>query len=413
MNIWLPTALCVSTLILAGCNGSSDDNKTNTAPSQSEVIHQQIRDLINTTMAQDQIPGMSLALVSDQDVLFAEGFGVREQNQPESITPDTPFWLGSVSKAVMGTAITHAMENQLLDLTTPITSTLNAAGSFTLATPEADNMALIHLVTHISGIEDDDNYDCAYFYDNGAGQTRYLAEDFSDLSCNASVPTDMSSYLRSYLSADGAYYDADNFNPPGEEHEYSNIASALAGYTLQLATGQSLADYAQANLFSPMGMLNTSWKLSDFDISRIAVPHIRNGNGGLISLPFYSLSTWPDGGLRSSANDLAMFLQMVMNQGNSGGVQILRPDSVELMQSNIIGDDNEAYGIFWNTTTMNGRVLKGHTGSDPGAFSFMLYDPATQLGVVLIANGDDNFAGMDTKYFGIIEQLLQQAEKLK
>jgi len=223
--------------------GSSDDNKTGTTQPQSqlEVTRQEIIDLINPAMIQAQIPGMSLALVSDQKVLFAEGFGVREQNQPESITPDTSFWLGSVSKAVMG--------NQLLELSTPVSGMLNTAGSFTLATLEADKMVLAPLVTHISGIKDDDNDDCAYFYDNGAGQTQYLYEDFSDLSCNNSIPTDLGSYLQIYLSADGAYYNAYNFNPPGKQHEYSNIASALAGYTLKLVTGASLADYARANLY--------------------------------------------------------------------------------------------------------------------------------------------------------------------
>ncbi len=411
-NKWLSAGFFSAAIILSGCNGDSLKEVFDKVEAEDNIIK-----LINEAMEEDQIPGMALALVSDNKTLFAKGFGHLDANQLSKVRSDTPFWLGSISKAVMGTAIMHARDQQLLSLDTSVSETLAQAGSFTLATPEADTLTLRHLVTHTGGINDSDYYGCAYYihnttYNNDTeGDIQYLVSAYTDITCSPDVPTDLGGYLQNYLAEDGVYYDPANFTTPGEQ-QYSNIGAALAGYTLELKTGLSLADYAQFNLFGPMGMSNTSWKLSDFDASRIAQPHLRSDTGQPIPLPQYNLSTWPDGGLRSSVRDLAVYLRMMINQGKHNNTRIIHSDSAALMQATLSGDHNDGHGIFWYTVTSHGRTLKGHSGSDPGVFSMMFYDPEKSLGLVLLANGDDNFPGMDGKYQYLMEKLLDYAEDL-
>ena len=406
MNKWLSVVLCGTAITLSGCNGSSFKEAFDKVEAEEKI-----RKLINDTMKEDQIPGMALALVSDEKTLFAKGFGHLDTSQLNEVGSDTPFWLGSISKAVMGTAIMHARDQQLLSLDTSVPETLAQSAPFVLASPETDSLTLRHLATHTGGITDNDYYGCAYYTHDAGGNIQYLVSTYTDITCSSEVSTDLAGYLHSYLAEDGQYYDPANFTTPGEQ-QYSNIGAALAGYTLELKTGQSLADYAQYNLFSPMGMTDTSWKLSDFDTSRIARPHMRSDTGQPIPLPLYSLSTWPDGGLRSSARDLAVYLRMMMNQGKHNDTRIIRSDSAALMQATLSGDHNNGHGIFWYTVTSYGRTLKGHSGSDPGAFSMMFYDPDKSLGLVLLANGDDDFPGMDSKYQHLMEKLLDYAEDL-
>jgi len=106
-------------------------------------------------------------------------------------------------------------------------------------------------------------------------------------------------------------------------------------------------------------------------------------------LPLYSYSTWPDGGLRSSANDLAKYLLMVMNKGKIDNTRILTVNSVKEMLPT--ADRYSEIGVFWYKEKLtNGRTVIGHGGVEAGAYTYMFYDPNKQVGVILLANGDDD-----------------------
>jgi CubicO group peptidase (beta-lactamase class C family) len=126
-------------------------------------------------------------------------------------------------------------------------------------------------------------------------------------------------------------------------------------------------------------MTNTSFRLSDLERSSIALP---NGTGPLQGFP-----TFPDGTLRSSPSHLGKFLIAHMNGGACGDRRILEPATVrEIFRNQTAVDSSQ--GLIWHTMSFGGNTLWGHSGDDPGISSNMFFDPATRIGVLLVANGE-------------------------
>ncbi len=416
-------ASLASTLFLVGCGGGSSSIERLVEDTIQESQQKEIRNEIEQVMDRFHIPGVSVALVANKRVVFSEGFGFTHLDAGKAVTGDTSFWLGSTSKAVAGVALMRAQEQGLLSLDDHVQTLLANDSGMNLSLPHTHPVLLRHLVSHTSTIVDTDNYDCAYFVGEEQGEHYSLANAFIGGDCNEDTPVDLAGYLNAYLSESGAYYSAaDNFllAEPGASFEYSNIASALAGYTLESVTGTSLADYAMEHIFSPLGMNNTSWKRSDLVLEDIATPHVWDDeSAAMVDLPIYDLSTWPDGGLRSSADDLAKLLLAIMQQGElpageQQAVRVLAQGSVATLLEPLVEGLGLEVGVFWMTTeTYTGRKVVGHAGSDPGAYSFMFFDPKEQVGVVLMGNGDDEFDDTFENAHGqLIETLLDAAEVL-
>lgn len=317
------------------------------------------------------IPGAAVALVRDGEVVWSKGYGFANVNDERPVTADTPFMIASVSKAVMGVALMHAVENNTVALDADINDYLD----FTVKNPRLatlseqgdSSITLRHLATHTSGITDRDwLYTNSYSYGDPV--------------------ISLEAFLRDYFSLDGKQFRTEgNFldSAPGKTSAYSNIGAGLAGHVIGAATGQRLDVYAREHIFIPLGMTNTGWFLADFtDPSQIAQPHAFANR----AFPHYGYPTWPDGQLRTSANDLARLLAMVMNGGQLDGVRILETETVDAMLTKqqfpglaaVAGE-----GIFWSYTR-SGMV--GHNGGDHGATTAMYINPATNTGVVVLSN---------------------------
>lgn len=400
-------SLILVSVLAVACRSNDNNNNNIVSPSGSDdmAITNPLQDssLIDNTieslLADNPVPGMAVAIVSSPEnpVIWSKGYGVVDIETSAAVNENTSFWMGSVSKAVMGTAILIAQEQGFLSVDDDVRALISTSGGFGVDNPESRAITLKQLATHTSGIiDDDDKYACAYFVNNDDGTQTKLVNllDF-DISCPDEGPSTLSGFLAAYLDAGGIYYDAtENFSSaaPGETFEYSNIGAGLAGYTLELATGQTLAEFAAERIFIPLDMANTSWRYDDLDAADVATPHTVDDDE-VIPLPNYELATWPDGGLRSSASDMARFLSTIMNDGRFGqsGVRILEETSVEQM----LTPATEEYGVFWEVdvsleSSGQEHMLFGHSGSDPGAFSYIYFDPMRGIGIVVIATGDDD-----------------------
>lgn len=300
-----------------------------------------------------------------------------------------------------------------------VSALVAASGGFSINNPESRAITLRHLATHTSGIIDNDNkYTCAYYVNNDDGSQTKLANLFDvGISCPEHVPNTLPGFLAAYLDATGEYYEsADNFSAsiPGETFEYSNIGAGLAGYALEVATGQTLAEFATAEIFIPLGMPDTSWRYEDLDPASVATPYTSDNNAPE-PLPNYELATWPDGGLRSSAADMARLLATIMNNGTFGqsAASILKPASDTQMLTPVADD----YGLFWEVDNLpdcgsEQNPCYGHTGSDPGAFTVMYFDPELDVGIVMVATGDDDEID-DQAFLDLFKLLFKSGELLQ
>ena len=307
------------------------------------------------------IAGMGIAIVSGDSIVFNKGYGHADIKNGRPFTPHTVMNIASISKTFIGVAIMQAVEDNLIDLDDDVNKIL----PFQVANPNSPEsiITLRHLMSHMSGIRDEKTtYFGSYHYGDDS-------------------PTPLGQFLEDYLSPKGRYYSKNNFTDhgPGEKHEYSNIGAGLAGYILEIVKEAPLNVITQKTIFEPLGMQNTCWFLSEMEISKHSkLYESKDDNKAFKELPLYGLTTYPDGGLRTTITDLSYYLLCIMNYGSYRGKQILREESVVDM---LEPDHIDSYAKFW---TIGDKI--GHGGADPGVNTSMFFDPKDNLGVIIFIN---------------------------
>jgi CubicO group peptidase (beta-lactamase class C family) len=280
------------------------------------------------------------------------------------VTPDTDFMLASISKTFVATAAMQQVEAGSLSLSADVDSYL----PFAVRNPSYpdDPITLFQLLTHTSSIRD--YY--SFGYDYGAD---------SDLALRDA--------MEGYLVPGGAYYDENGFNygptAPGARYQYSNIATSLAALLVEESAATPFDAYCDANIFAPLGMNRTSWKLAGTDQSTLAMPY-RYDSPTASYEPYghYGYPEYPCGQLRTSVSQLGRFLALSMNGGVYRGVRLLQQATVTQMLTPQVDALERGQGLTWYWA---GRLV-GHSGGDKGVTTHMYFDPATGAGVILLAN---------------------------
>jgi CubicO group peptidase (beta-lactamase class C family) len=366
------------------------------APARDEAT---LDTFIEQQMHEAGIAGLGAAIVVDRRVVWMHGYGEADRARGVPFTTDTAMNVGSITKTVTGVALMRAVQAGKLDLDADIDAYLPFAVS-NPAFPDAP-ITLRQLATHTSGITDRwEVYDRAYHYGGDAPQA-------------------LGEFLRDYFVPGGAQYSKDNFlaSAPGTHREYSNIGAALAGYIVERATGERLDALTQRDIFAPLGLRHTGWFLADVDRDNQSTLYVAQ-NGMTIPIPSYGLTTYPDGGLRTSVADLSRLFAMLLDGGELDGVRILDAGTVAEMQRfhyagaavpDNVDPKEKNSGIFWQTK-FNGTVM-GHGGSDPGVQAEMLASLDRRIGVVVLAN--TSVSGEEAKYFtAVFRKLWERAEAI-
>jgi CubicO group peptidase (beta-lactamase class C family) len=236
-------------------------------------------------------------------------------------------------------------------------------------------------VTHTSGLRDAD-----IFGSPGSG----------DLYSYGDTSITLAEFMEGYFVPGGQWYNSvANFRNrmPGNTYEYSNFAAALAGYLVETITGTKLRDHSVGNLFGPLGMTNTGWHLADFsDVSLIAMPYYGNNT----EIGHYSYPDYPDGQLRSSPADLGTYMAVMLGGGETSGVRVLEPESVDLAFDDVF-NNYAGQGVFWYRYDGWAERNACHSGGDYGVLSDMCLLLESQVGVAVVVN-HDSFAAEDALY---------------
>ena len=292
-------------------------------------------------MQQGNIPGMAVAVTKPGEILWTGAFGWANLENNRAVTVDTPFMLASVSKTVTAAAVMKAEEQGRLSLGDEV----NVRLPFKVDNPKLDDerIEVRHLVSHTSGIKD--NW----------GQMPYADGD---------SPHALGAYLEGYLVAGGTWYDADkNFYAyaPGTGVNYGNIATALAGYLVEVHTDAPFDAFCEDTLFDVLDMDQTGWHLQDFDPATVAMPYgLRQGE--FEALGHYGYPDYPDGQLRSSVSDMATFLAAVSHDGSFQNKRVLAPETVTRMFQPPVPEMSTSQFVFWYEDRWAGRDVVGHNG---------------------------------------------------
>lgn len=343
-----------------------------------------IDDIIIDKMEQRHLPGLSASIVIGNTVRWQNAYGYANIERNVMVTNDTLFKIASVSKTITATALMQLYDQGLFNLSDPINEYLPYLVIHPLypSTPITFHM----LLTHSSGINDNWEY---LFYFQG----------------DAPIPFQV--FLEEYLVPGGLYYDAENnfcHWEPGSSWDYSNIAVALVGYLVEVISGVNFTEYVESSLFSALEMDESAWYLRDLNVSHIAMPYHWNGAG---YQPYGHIGyvDVPAGDLRTSSSQLIHFLTTFINNGVYKGQVILENSTVQLMltpqlpfQPNI--------GLIWWKSLIGGRTVWGHNGVDFGARAMMQFDPSTNIGVVVLTNGEGDLSDICDTLFDYAETVV-------
>ena len=372
-------------LLVGVCIGSQRLNRAPTdflSPGQSYIRTNDFRNedellnFIESIMETNFIPGLSISIAKGGSIVWNKHFGYANINENILVDENTKFILSSVSKTITAAALMQLFQENLFMLDDDIDNYL----SFNINHPVYPEIPITFkmLLSHTSGIKD--NWNFMPFYDGDS-------------------PLELNNYLNQYFSPLGEFYDSNlNFtdHAPGTGFSYSNIGAALVGLLVEEISNQSFNEYCIENIFEPLGMSDAYWFLSEIEnLDEVASPHqfADGSTDSLIVLENYGYSDYPSGQLRTTSNNLAKFMSSFMNEGTYNGVEILSPETIELMKT--IHYPNVAYdqGLMWYYKTLNERTLFGHGGSDKGSLTEMFISFSDDIGIVLLSNSR-NHEGM-------------------
>jgi methyl acetate hydrolase len=272
------------------------------------------------------MPGIVATAANGAGVLYEGAFGKRELGKDAPMTSDTVVWIASMTKAITGTAAMQLVERGTLSLDDPAAKTVpelgavkvlegfDAAGQPRLRAPKRP-VTLRHLLTHTAGFSYEIWSPAIAQYQTATG--------------TPGITTCTNAALTTPLLFD-----------PGERWEYG-IGLDWVGKMVEAASGQRLDRYLRDNILGPLGMDDTSFKLSPSQRARLATVHQRDGAGALAPIEF-GLPEEPEfhmggGGLYGTASDYLAFARMIMLGGTLNGQQVLKLDTVATMAQSHIG----------------------------------------------------------------------------
>ncbi|GAB6044058.1 hypothetical protein JCM17961_47420 [Endothiovibrio diazotrophicus] len=327
------------------------------------------------------VVGLSAAVVTPGEVVWSQGFGSADLARNIPMTANTPMRIGSVSKAVLGVALAKGFAEGGIAPQTTINSVLPYA--VTNPNAPATEITLRHLIDHSSGLSDGLIYECSYTLVDEPQTPFYEATgQIPAGTCRHPFSADTSLFLEQFTATGvSGYPAAANFNrfAPGEGSEYSNVGAALAAEVFALSQGQAINDIMRERLFDPLGMVNTGYAATDFSRFEQASQHYWTPGGQAEALPAYTYPTFADGGLRSSAYDLARLLAALAGGGELQGTRILTEPGVAML----FGDAEAP--IYWQA---DGDFIL-MSGGDPGVATFVVLHRERGIGVVVLINTVD------------------------
>ncbi len=324
-------------------------------PARQSVADNEAMDRrIEAHLEKSGLVGVGAAIIIDRKLAWSKGYGFADQQAGVPFTAQTVMNIASISKTFTGVAVMQAVQEGKLSLDQDINTYL----PFKVINPSFPDTAITlrQLATHTSG-----NTDRWAVY-----QRSYRWGDA------AVEPLD--GFLKGYLLPGGKDYSRENFlaSKPGTQREYSNIGAALAGYIVELATGEKLTDYTRRRIFQPLHMQDSGWLLSDIAPGKHSTLYVGQ-EGFSVPILHYGLVTYPDGGVRTSVADLSRFFIALLDGGQYEGTRILdeastaemlrlqytetnKPENVSLAEKNS--------GLVWSTKFDTKKIC--HGGYDPG-----------------------------------------------
>jgi CubicO group peptidase (beta-lactamase class C family) len=319
--------------------------------------------IIDEALKTFNVPGMALAIVKEDQVVFAKGFGYRDLENKLPVTPDTLMAIGSSTKAFTTYAMGILVDQGKLEWDTPVR---NFIPWFRLQdTFMSERITPRDMVTHRSGLPRHD----LVWYNNFTSSREDLVKSLAYLQPSADLR---------------------------ERFQYNNLMFLTSGYLIETLTGKKWEDSIRALVFEPLSMKRSNFSIEDSQKdSDFALPY-RENDGKIEKIPFRNITTvGPAGAINSCVNEMSHWLMVHLNQGKFQGEQLINPSTLQDMhlahmptgatptRPEISPAD---YGLGWFVDNYRGHRRFHHGGNIDGFSALVSMLPYDGLGFVALTN---------------------------
>lgn len=337
-----------------------------------EVIYKFER-LVQDTINAWEVPGAAIAIVKNNNIVYVNGFGIRENGREERIDIHTIFRLGSVSKGFASVLAGLLVEEGKLNWDDKV---VKFFPNFSLSDPRSTkNLTLRHILSHTSGLPQ-------HTFTDLLEEDLPLPEIIDKLN---TVPV---------------------IAPVGKVYSYQNVIYSLISDIVEIATGKTYKDLVKERLFDPLGMQDASLGREPFMAStNRALPHVRRDlEWKTVEVKNAYYNVLPSAGVNASILDMAQWLRAMM-----GGLPyIISPQVIQTITTPIVKTPREGryfrwhyqmkdahYGMGWRIFEYAGMKLLYHGGWVEGYRAEIGFIPERKIGIVILLNCD----GVMANYF--------------
>lgn len=352
--VWLLVGV---TLLLPG-RASLTANTADT-PSRKDYaeIAEALRTFIQREMAAKQLRAVSIAIVDDQETVWAQGFGMADPQLKEPATAETVYRIGSVSKLFTDIGIMQLVERGELNLDAPITDYLP---EFRPRNPFGTPITLRQLMSHRSGL---------------------LREPPVGNYFSPSEPS-LASTVSSLNATELVF-------APKTHTKYSNAAIAVVGYLLEARSRQPFAAYLKREVLGPLGMQHSSFEPEPGIIGNLARAEMWTYDGRTFEAPTFQLGMAPAGSMYSTVRDLGRFVSVLLARGKNENGPLLKPATLDEMWSpQFPNPGGREFGLGFVVSALENHRMVGHGGAIYGFATTLNFLPEDKLGVVVTATKD-------------------------
>ena len=321
---------------------------------------------IDSQLDYNDIPGMSLGIVYDQELVWSRGLGFADVSKKSVAAPDTIYSICSISKLFTSIGIMQLRDEGKLRLDDPVAKHLSW---FKIKDkyPDAPEVTIGGILTHSSGLPREADYP----YWTGPEHRFPTREQIIEA-----------------LAGQEELYPADTY------YQYSNLGMSLLGEVIASVSGKPYADYIQEHILTPLQLTNTSPEIPEAqrDKQLATAYSVRLRDGSRKVIPFYLVNgIAPAAGFASTAEDLAKFASWQFRLLDKGGWEVLAANTLKEMHRVHWLDPNwrSPRGLGFSVSRRNDKTYVGHGGSCPGYRTQLSLRPKDKIAIIAMSNAHD------------------------
>jgi CubicO group peptidase (beta-lactamase class C family) len=343
---------------------------------QLSVLLPQLEQYAEQVRQSWKIPGLAIAVVSQDQLVYSKGFGTKQVGRSDPVDPQTSFQIGSASKAFTAALVAMQVDAKQLQWGDRVVDRLP---EFMMVDPWVTREFRIpDLMAQHSG----------------------LAPYAGDL--QALMGFDRAHIIQSlrFLQPVSSFR---------SEFAYVNNLFLVAAALVAKATGKTWEENLQQKIFNPLGMVNSTTGLQAFQAAtNLAIPHTQQGEKIIPLGKNWPFQSWvyiygPAGGINSNVMDMAQWVRLQLGRGRFAGQQLIQPESIAYLHAPktiikagsggfLIGQEHPLVGIGayyaqgWIYAYENPYPIVWHNGGTSGSKSVVAFVPQANIGIVVLSN---------------------------